>query len=73
LARAAALEAELEILAQQLAEWPERLSESLSQVESFRADEELMTETLNESKVRVATEQQRRENLQRQRQPMATA
>jgi chromosome segregation protein len=59
-------------LVQQLVDWQERLSESLSQVELLRADEESLTETLNESKVRVATERQRRENLQRQRQPMAS-
>jgi chromosome segregation protein len=67
-----ALETELGTLSQQLAEWQERLTESLSQVDSLRADEESLIETLNESKVRVATERQRRENLQRQRQPMAS-
>jgi chromosome segregation protein len=72
LAKVSALEAELGNVSQQLTEWQERFTESLSQVDSLRADEELLTESLNESKVRVATERQRRENLQRQRQPMAS-
>lgn len=71
-ARMSALEAELGTSSQQLMEWQERFSESLSQVDSLRADEESLTEILNESKVRVATERQQRENLQRQRQPMAS-
>ena len=71
-ARVTALEAELNSLGQQLLECQGRLTESLSELDLLRADEESLVETLNESKVRVATERQRRENLQRQRQPMAS-
>ncbi|HZC35066.1 MAG TPA: chromosome segregation protein SMC, partial [Chthoniobacterales bacterium] len=71
-ARMAGLEADLEIASQQLIEWQERLAGALSEVDSLRTDEESLTEILNDSKVRVATERQQRESLQRQRQPMAS-
>jgi chromosome segregation protein len=71
-ARMADLEGELEISSQQLIQLQERLAEALSDVDSLRVDEESLTDILNESKVRVATERQQRENLQRQRQPMAS-
>jgi chromosome segregation protein len=70
--RVTTLETELNNLGQQLLECQQRLTESLSELDLLRADEESLVETLNESKVRVATERQRRENLQRQRQPMAS-
>jgi chromosome segregation protein len=47
------------------------LTTTLTEVESLRSAEEGLTNVLNELRVRVATERQRRENLQRQRQPMA--
>ena len=45
---------------------------ALAEVEALRDSEESLVELLNELKVRVATERQRKENLQRQRQPLAT-
>ncbi|HKM58821.1 MAG TPA: chromosome segregation protein SMC [Chthoniobacterales bacterium] len=47
------------------------LTMMLTEVESLRSDEESWTTVLNELRVRVATERQRKENLQGQRQPMA--
>ena len=47
------------------------LSTALAGVDSLRRDEETLVDLLNELRVRVATERQRKENLQRQRQPMA--
>src|SRR6202045_821380 len=44
---------------------------AIAEVASLRRDEETLVETLSELRVRVATERQRKENLQRQRQPMA--
>jgi chromosome segregation protein len=70
--RAAALETELETVGQELVDWQGRFSQSLSELESLRADEDSLTEILHEAKVRVATERQRRESLERQRQPMAS-
>src|SRR6202045_2623460 len=43
---------------------------AIAEVASLRRDEETLVETLSELRVRVATERQRKENLQRQRQPM---
>jgi chromosome segregation protein len=47
------------------------LATALTEVESLRHAEEALTDVVNELRVRVATERQRKENLQRQRQPMA--
>jgi chromosome segregation protein len=47
------------------------LAASTVAVDSLRRAEEALSDVLNELKVRVATERQRKENLQRQRQPMA--
>jgi chromosome segregation protein len=47
------------------------LATALTEVESLRHGEEALTDVLNELRVRVATERQRKENLQRQRQPIA--
>ena len=47
------------------------LATAIAEVDSLRRDEETLVDVLNELKVRVATERQRKENLQRQRQPMA--
>jgi chromosome segregation protein len=53
-------------------EWSQtELAAAIAGVESLRRDEETLLDLLNELKVRVATERQRKENLQRQRQPMA--
>ena len=47
------------------------LAAAIAGVDSLRRDEETLLDFLNEIKVRVATERQRKENLQRQRLPMA--
>ena len=47
------------------------LATSITAVDSLRRDEETLSDVLNELKVRVATERQKKENLQQQRQPMA--
>jgi chromosome segregation protein len=53
-------------------EWSQtELAAAIAGVESLRRDEETLLDLLHELKVRVATERQRKENLQRQRQPMA--
>jgi chromosome segregation protein len=47
------------------------LASAIAEVEALRNDEETLVDVLNELRIRVATERQRKENLQRQRQPMA--
>jgi chromosome segregation protein len=47
------------------------LASAVAEVEALRHDEETLVDVLNELRIRVATERQRKENLQRQRQPMA--
>jgi chromosome segregation protein len=44
---------------------------AIGDVDSLRRDEETLMDVLNELRIRVATERQRKENLQRQREPMA--
>src|SRR5260370_42457430 len=51
--------------------FPRRFYGPQSQVEEVKGTEETMGELLNELKVQVATERQRREDLNRQRQPLA--
>jgi chromosome segregation protein len=46
------------------------LTTTLTKVESLRSDEEVSANVLNELRVRVAMERQRKENLQIQREPM---
>jgi chromosome segregation protein len=65
-----ALEQELAATSVQLGEFQGGLSAALAEIDSIRSNEESLLESLNELKVRVATERQRQENLQRQRQPM---
>ena len=65
------LEEELATSIQQLGEFQEKLSSALAQVASIRSNEDSLVELLNNLKIRVATERQRKENLQRQRQPIA--
>ena len=47
------------------------LATAITEVNSLRRDEETLADLVNELRVRVATERQRKENLQRQRLPMA--
>jgi chromosome segregation protein len=65
------LESNLARLGDEAVEFQEKLAAALAQVEAFRGEEESLVESLNELKVRVATERQRREDLKRQRQPLA--
>jgi chromosome segregation protein len=65
------LESELTRLGEEAANLQERLGVALAQVEALRGTEESLIDSLNELKVRVATERQRREDLNRQRQPLA--
>jgi len=65
------VEAELKVNLSQAGELQERLAALLVEVESLRANEGSLTEAWNELRVRVATERQRKESLQRQRQPIA--
>jgi chromosome segregation protein len=69
--KTAALELELIGANQQLGEYQEKLSAALSEIDTIRSNEDSLVEELNDLKVRVATERQRRETLQRQRQPIA--
>lgn len=48
-----------------------RRSELQSSLEQAREEENRLSDTLNEARIRVATERQRQENLRRQRDPMA--
>ena len=65
------LESNLARVGDEAVDFQERLAAALAQVEALRGDEESLVESLNELKVRVATERQRREDLKRQRQPLA--
>jgi chromosome segregation protein len=47
------------------------LATAITEINSLRRDEETLADVVNELRVRVATERQRKENLQRQRLPMA--
>ncbi len=49
----------------------EKRSQLQSDVDQARDEENRLSETLSEARIRVATERQRAENLRRQRQPMA--
>jgi chromosome segregation protein len=70
-AKTGLLESELTKLGEESANFQERLGAALAQVEALRGTEESLVDSLNELKVRVATERQRREDLNRQRQPLA--
>jgi chromosome segregation protein len=70
-AKTGLLESELTKLGEEAANFQERLGVALAQVEALRGTEESLVDSLNELKVRVATERQRREDLNRQRQPLA--
>jgi chromosome segregation protein len=70
-AKTGLLESELTKLGEEAANFKERLGAALAQVEALRGTEESLVDSLNELKVRVATERQRREDLNRQRQPLA--
>ncbi|MFZ0506071.1 MAG: chromosome segregation protein SMC [Chthoniobacterales bacterium] len=70
-AKTGLLESELTKLGEEAANFQERLGAALAQVEALRGTEESLVDSLNELKVRVATERQRREDLNRQRQPLA--
>ncbi|MBV9733504.1 MAG: hypothetical protein JO275_12060 [Verrucomicrobia bacterium] len=58
-------------LGEEAANLQERLAAALAQVEALKDTEDTLVESLNELKVQVATERQRREDLNRQRQPLA--
>ena len=47
------------------------MASAIAEVDALRRDEETLVDVLNELRVRVATERQRKESLQQQRQPMA--
>jgi len=70
-AKSGHLESELTKLGEETASFQERFAATLAQVEALKDTEESLVESLNELKVRVATERQRREDLNRQRQPLA--
>jgi chromosome segregation protein len=65
------LESELTRLGEETASFQERFAAALAQVGALKDTEETLVESLNELKVQVATERQRREDLNRQRQPLA--
>jgi chromosome segregation protein len=70
-AKSGHLESELTKLGEETASFQERFATALAQVEALKDTEETLVESLNELKVQVATERQRREDLNRQRQPLA--
>jgi chromosome segregation protein len=65
------IEEELSNNGRELDRLQEELATSIGAVDCLRGDEEILSDVLNELKVRVVTERQRKENLQRQRQPIA--
>jgi chromosome segregation protein len=65
------LEVELAGSTAELGTMGTELAAALAQVDSLRRDEDDLADVLNELRVRVATERERRDNLQRQQQPMA--
>jgi chromosome segregation protein len=67
-----ALENELTLLSLQLTEFQERSSSAVAGVDSIRAQEDSFGASLNDLKISVATERQRQDNLQRQRQPLTS-
>ena len=69
-AKVAELEAGLRQKNAELALVQAQLATALSQADSLRRDQDTFTDTLNDLRIRVATERQRQEDLQRQRQPM---
>jgi len=71
IAKTGLLESELTKLGEETAGFQERFAATLAQVEALKDTEESLVESLNELKVQVATERQRREDLNRQRQPLA--
>jgi chromosome segregation protein len=70
-AKTGLLENELTKLGEETASFQERFAATLAQVEALKDTEESLVESLNDLKVQVATERQRREDLNRQRQPLA--
>jgi len=70
-AKTGLLESELTKLGEETASFQERFAATLAQVEALKDTEESLVESLNDLKVQVATERQRREDLNRQRQPLA--
>jgi chromosome segregation protein len=70
-AKTGLLESELTKLGEETTGFQERFAATLAQVEALKDTEESLVESLNELKVQVATERQRREDLNRQRQPLA--
>ncbi|MBV8968332.1 MAG: hypothetical protein JO331_04630, partial [Verrucomicrobia bacterium] len=69
--REQSLVAELETKTTELNLLQEQHASVLAEIDGLRSQEEQFNDELNDLKVRVATERQRSENLQRQRQPMA--
>jgi chromosome segregation protein len=69
--KAHSLEAELANKNEELASMLAQLAADSAQVDAFRRDEDALADVLNDLRIRVATEHQRRDNLQRQQQPMA--
>jgi chromosome segregation protein len=69
--RVQVVEGELNANLAQASGLQERLAAMLTEADALRTHEDSLMEVLNELRVRVATERQRKENLQRQRQPIA--
>ncbi|MBV9999210.1 MAG: chromosome segregation protein SMC [Verrucomicrobia bacterium] len=69
--RVRVVEADLNANLSQAGDLQERLAAMAAEADALRSHEDSLTEVLNELRVRVATERQRKENLQRQRQPIA--
>ncbi|HEY0789834.1 MAG TPA: chromosome segregation protein SMC [Chthoniobacterales bacterium] len=70
-ARVSVVEQELRAHLEQVTAFQEHVTTLAREVELLRSDEDALAEVLNALKVRVATERQRKENLERQRQPLA--
>jgi chromosome segregation protein len=66
-----ALESEVASTVAQQGELQEKLTTALTEVDNLRKNEDSQVEILSELKIRVATEKQQEESLQRQRQPIA--
>ena len=63
-------EGKLEAGTRQLDDLEQRLTALIAQADALKTREDTLAEILSDSKIRVATEWQRRENLEQQRQPM---
>ncbi len=69
--RVQVVQAELDVIVGESSRLQDEFSTCLAEVDALRAEEDDRAELLNEQKVQVATERHRRENVERERQPMA--